>query len=209
MKAFSVRTTERKSALAVVGLLLSLLLVLQPSAVRAAESADEVWVLTETLVNPLNAQTEYYGGGATPGWFTEPRFEGKYTKYTVSDTSLGIQDRDVDHGYEYHNVSVQASFQKPPAELIPGQTVELTATFSHSGTAEDAGIGVLFWYSGKGIDMQPATAFGYAPWNPAFDGTSSATYTFVVPPALDGAEMEITASFWNAEPSLPKRCIRC
>jgi len=202
MQESGVSRAKQRCVLALLGLLLPSLLALQPSAARAAQSSDEVWVLTETLVNPLNAQTEYYGGGVTPGWFTEPRFEGKFTKYSVSDSSLGIEDRQVDHGYEYHLVSIQASLQKPPAELVPGQTVELTATFSHSGSAEDAGIGVLFWYSGKGVRMQPADAFGYAPWSPAFDGTASATYTFVVPAALSGGELEIYASLWNAEPSL-------
>ena len=202
MKAFSVRTTKQRCALVLLSFLLSSLLALGPGEVQADDPDDGVWVLTETLVNPHNAQTEFYGGGSTPGYYTEPRFEGKFTKYTVSDSSLGIQDREVDHGYEYHNVSVQASLQKPPAELVPGESVELTATFSHSGTAEDAGLGVLFWYTGEGVAMQPDTAFGYAPWNSAFDGTSSATYTFVVPPARDGAEMEIFASFWNAPPSL-------
>jgi hypothetical protein len=166
---------------------------------RASESSA-AWVLTETLINPANAQTEFYGGGATPGWFTETRFEGKFTRYSVSDGIFRIEDRDVDHGVEYHNVSVQAGFQKPEPELIPGEPVELTATFSHSGTAQDAGIGVLFWYSSGDVNVQPANPFSYAPWNAAFDGTSSATFTFVVPPAISGADMEIHAALWNASP---------
>ena len=201
MKIFSVGTTKQKSALALLVFLLSSLLALGPSAVRADDPAGGVWVLTETLVNPNNAQTEFYGGGATPGYFTEPRFEGKHTIFTVSETNFGIDDREVDHGYEYHNVKVQASFQKPPAELVPGQTVELVATFSHSGTAEDAGVVLRFQYNGEGVAMQPATAFGYAPWYDGFDGTSSATYTFDVPQAYSGGEIEIYAGLWNAAPS--------
>jgi hypothetical protein len=170
------------------------------AGVRASEPADGAWVLTQTLVNPDNAQTEYYGGGATPGWFTEPRFEGKFTKYSVSATSFGVADREVDHGIEYHNVTVVASFQQPPAELVPGVTVDLTATFSHSGTADDGGIGILFWYTGKGVGMQPSQPFSCAPWNPASGATSSAMFSFVVPPTYSGAEIEIRAAIWNAAP---------
>jgi len=170
--------------------------------VRADDPDDGAWVLTETAVNPNNAQTEFHGGGKTPGYFTEPRFEGKHTIYTVSETSLGIDDRDVDRDYEYHNVSVQANFEKPPAELVPGETIELVVTFSHSGTAQDAGIGILFWYSSDDVDIEPATPFNYSPWKSAFDGTSSATYTFEVPQAYSDGEMAIYASLWNAEPCL-------
>jgi len=163
-----------------------------------------VWVLTETVANPSNAQTEFYGGGGNPVYFGEERFDGKFTKYTVSESGLGIQDREVDHGYEYHNVSVSAALQEPPAEMVPGQTIELTATFAHSGSvsAGGLGIGVLFWYSGKGLQMQPAEPFRYAPWDSGFDGTSSVTYTSVIPWAAGGEELEIYASFWNAEPCL-------
>ena len=167
---------------------------------RAGESSDAVWVLTETLVNPENVQTEYYGGGATPGYFGEERFEGKFTKYSVSDGSFRIEDRDVDHGIEYHNVSVQAGFQKPGAKLIPGATVDLTATFSHSGTAADGGIGVLFWYSSEDVSVQPANPFNYAPWGTPPADTASTAFAFEVPRANSGAEMAICAALWNAAP---------
>lgn len=167
----------------------------------AGGSADDTWVLTETLVNPENVQTEYYGGGATPGYFMEERFEGKFTKYSVSPSSFGIADRAVDYGIEYHNVSVAASFQQPPAELVPGATVELTATLSHGGTAADGGIGVHFWYASQDVSMQPRATFFYSPWDQAFDGTSSATFAFVVPWVYSSTEtIEIQAAFWNAAP---------
>ncbi len=168
----------------------------------AAESSA-AWVLVETLINPENVQTEYYGGGATPGYFTEERFEGKFTKYSVSASSFGIADRAVDYGIEYHNVSIAASFQQPPAELVPGATVDLTATFSHSGTASDGGIGVHFWYASQDVNIQPRATFFYSPWNQDFDGKSSATFAFVVPWVYSSTEtMEIQAAFWNAGPCL-------
>jgi hypothetical protein len=170
--------------------------------VQADDPPEATWVLTETLVNPNNAPTDFYGGGQTPGYYTEPRFEGKHTLYSVSRTSFGIDDREVDHGYEYHNVSIEASFQEPPAELIPGQTVELQVTFSHGGsTTEGPGIGIQFWYSSDSFKLEPDGVAAYAPWRDEFDGTSSASYTFEVPQAYsDGAEFEIYASIWNAPP---------
>jgi len=203
MERFRSGTTKQSIAFAPLVILVCLLVVFPVSGVQADEPPSPVWVLTETLVNPTNAPTDFYGGGQTPGYFEESRFEGKHTLYSVSRTSFGIDDRDVDGGYEYHNVSVEASFQEPPAQLIPGQTVELQATFSHGGTAEGAGIGIQFWYSGDGVAFEPASAFGYYPWHDGFDGTSSATYSFDVPQAyFDGEQFEIYASLWNAEPCL-------
>ena len=95
------------------------------------------------------------------------------------------------------------SFQEPPPELIPGQTVELAVSASHGGTAEDAGAGIQFWYTGDGVHMLPDTVLAYAPWQVGFDGTSAKTYSFEVPQAYsDGEEIEIYASLWNAEPCL-------
>lgn len=196
------RCNGLRSALALVVILLSLPLAPGRSVAHADEAPEGRWILMETSVNPHNAQTEFFGGGQTPGYFTEARFEGKFTKYSVTESSFGVDDREVDHGYEYHNVSVQVSFEQPPAELIPGETVQLTASFSHSGTAEDAGIGVLFWYSSDDVYVEPHTAFGYAPWNDGFDGTSSVTYTFDVPYIFGEGELQINASLWNSEPSL-------
>ena len=193
--------SRRRSAFAPLVFLVCILLVFPAGGVRAEDPPTTVWVLTETLANPANAATEVYGGGKTPNWFGEPRFEGKHLIYSVSTSSFGVDDRSVDHGYEYHNCSIQVSFQEPPAELVPGQIVELTASAAHSGTAEDAGCGIQFWYSSDDVNMQPETVLAYAPWHEAFDGTSSATYSFEVPQAYsDGEEIEIWAGLWNAPP---------
>jgi hypothetical protein len=189
--------------LALLPVLICALAVPSIGAVQAEDPPPALWVLTETLVNPHNAPTEFYGGGATPGWFEEARFEGKHLLYSVSRTSFGVDDREVDHGHEYHNCSIDVSFQEPPAQLIPGETVELAVSASHGGTAEDAGLGIQFWYTGDGVHIQPEEVLRYAPWHDAFDGTSSKTYSFEVPQAyFDGEEIEIYASLWNAEPSL-------
>jgi hypothetical protein len=163
-----------------------------------------VWVLTEVLVNPNNEQLEFRGGPSIPGWFDEERFEGTFLIYSVSETSFKIDDRYVDHGFESHNVTIQASFEALPQTLTPDETIELVANFSHSGTVtEGIGSGVLFWYSSNIDIMEPDYAFGYSPWHPDFTGTNTTTFSFVVPAInREGSEFEIYASLWNNAPCL-------
>jgi hypothetical protein len=186
---------------------LSSLLNLPFCPVKTAESSGPmVWVLTETLVNPNDEQREFYGGGATPGYYEDERYKGKFTKYGVTEASFRIDDREVWRDYEYHNCTVETYFQKPPLKLTPGETVELIVGFSHSGTAEDAGVGVRFWYDSDDVDIQADwsfdNVFAYSPWAEDFDGTTEERYTFVVPPATSGGEIEISASWWNVPPCL-------
>jgi len=162
-----------------------------------AAPAQEVWSLVETQVNPNNELVEYYGGGTTPYWYTEPRYEGKLQVYTLTSTSFSVHDVEVDHGYTYYDVTLTTNFASPPSQLTPGQTVNLTANFSHSGVVDSYPPGVQFWYSGDGVSMTPATAFGYYPWHENFSGVSSTTYSFVVPNTHSG-EIKIYASWWNA-----------
>jgi len=156
------------------------------------------WVWAgQPVANPTNEPTEFYGGGQTPYYYGEPRFEGKFTIYYPSVTSLAMDLREVDHGYEYWNVSLRADLVGPPPVLTPGETVQLTATLSSGGSVTDGNPGVLFWYSGNGISMQPSTAFPYSPWDPEFSGDSVAEYSFDVPTARKGGTFEVYASFWN------------
>ena len=158
------------------------------------------WELVEVLVNPNHESLEFYGGGATPGWYHEARYEGKLRIYYVSETSIGMDDRHVDNGFEYWNVTLQTAFDKPELVLTPGVTVYLTATFTHGGTVTDGNLGVQFWYSGDGISMQPNKASHYFPWSPEFGGYSSVTYSFVVPQGGEGDTILIYAGWWNAAP---------
>jgi hypothetical protein len=201
------KTSRSMTSIVLLVAFLGSLLNLPVCPVKTAESSGPmVWVLTETLVNPNDEQMEFYGGGATPGWFTEARFEGKFTNYGVTETSFRINDRDVDREYEFHNVTVETFFEKPPLQLTPGETVKLIAGFSHSGTAEDAGVSVGFLYDSDDVDIQADFTFDntfvYAPWEEDFNGVTEETYTFVVPPAATGGEIEIYASGWNAPPCL-------
>jgi len=160
-------------------------------------SAQERWSLVSTQVNPNNERTEFYGGGATPGWFTEARFEGKLAVYTLTSTSFSIHDVDVDHGYQYYDVILTTNFQSPPSQLIPGQTVNLTVTCSHSGVVNSGNPGLLLWYSSDDVSMNPSTAFGYSPWSQNFTGDYTATYSFTVPNTHSG-EIKIYFGWWNS-----------
>jgi hypothetical protein len=161
-----------------------------------AAQAQEVWSLVSTEVNPNNERTEFYGGGTTPYWYTEPRYEGKLQVYTLTSTSFSVHDVEMDHGYQYYDVILTTNFQSPPSQLTPGQTVNLTANFSHSGVVDSYPPGVRFWYSSDHVSMTPTTAFGYFPWHDNFSGISSTTYSFVVPNTHSG-EIKIYASWWN------------
>ncbi len=202
MRLFSATRARLATVCTIVMVILSLLQTGQVSTLRAQEDSEYVWILVETLINPDNAQTEFYGGGATPGYFGEARFEGKYLKYAVSETTCRIDDRDVDHGYVRHDVSIQVTHEKPPAMLIPGDTLALEAVFSHDGTVNEGGTGawMQFWYSSDDMSIQPDTVFAYAPWGPNFDGITTATYTVEVPPASSGGEIALTAAVWNNPP---------
>jgi hypothetical protein len=159
---------------------------------------EKGWMLVDTQVNPNDVPLEYYGGGGTPGWFDEPRFEGKSQIYTVSETSFSVHDVEMDHGYLYYDVTLTTNFEAPPAKLIPGETVSLEASCSHSGQVNDAwSPSLLFQYQGEGVSISPSSAFWYAPWNEAFDGENSATYSFTVPNTGSG-QITISSFWWNA-----------
>lgn len=153
------------------------------------------WVLVDTLINPYDALTEFIAG-VTPDWFTEDRFAGKMATYTVTSTSISWHDVDVDHGYTSWDITLTSTFEEPPAEMNPGDTVSLNVTFSHSGTVDSGSPGARFWYSGDGVTMDTPDTLPYFPWDAGFTGIDSATYTFTVPP-VSGAQIEIYASWWN------------
>jgi hypothetical protein len=166
-----------------------------------AAFAQQRWSLVETSVNPNNDLLEYYGGGTTPGYYTDARYEGKYQIYTVTSTRFSVQDKDVDRDYVYYDVILTTDFTSPPSVLTPGDTVSLTANFSSSGTVNSGRPGVLFWYTGDGVSMTPSSAFSYSPWSPEYAGISSTTYSFVVPNTHSG-EIKIYASWWNTPGTL-------
>jgi len=198
MKNFILKTRFLVTLSRLFIVLLCPIFFVQVTSAKADDPPGEmVWVLveTETRVNPNDGQLEFYGGGATPGWFEEPRFDGTFMKYGVTETSFRIDDRFMDHQYEHHNVTIETYFQKPPLKLEPGETVELIADFAHSGVAEDGGTRVQFWYNSEDVDIQPDIPFEYAPWVEGFNGITEEIFNFEVPPATSGGEIEIYAAW--------------
>lgn len=157
------------------------------------------WVrVGQPVINRDNLPTEYYGGGSTPYYYTEPRFEGKWEIYYVNETSIAKDDREMDHAFEYYNVNISSSFDAPPQELIPGETHALTVEFSNSGSVHSYPPSEMFEYRAdrSGI-IQPFEAFPYAPWHPGFTGENTKTWTLTVPQGNPGDTFEVYAFWWN------------
>ena len=170
---------------------LFLAVALVTNVIISSAAAEGRWVLQNGYpqVNPNNDLLEWYGGeGGTPGWYGEPRFNGKFRIYTVSETSFSFEDREVDYEFEYWHVILQSdfNFDKPSNVLIPGETVNLNVNFLKSGVVTDGNPGIQFQLMGFGIDIQPAIGFNYYPWDPNFGGVSSTTFSFVVPDTHGG-----------------------
>lgn len=158
------------------------------------------WVLVDTLINASGEPLEYYGGGRTPGYFGEARFEGKFEIYTLSETSIAGAFRDVDHGIEYFNVKIQSAFDAPDKVLYPGETHKLAVRFSSSGTVIAGSPGQRFQYGADrahGGIIQPAEVLTYYPWDPGFTGLFSKSYTLTVPQGRPGDTFQVWAGWWN------------
>lgn len=164
---------------------------------------DLSWELDSVSVNPDNAQSAFFGGGQDPYWFPEQRFEGKSLVYGYSETSFSVHDREVDHGYEYHDVTITVNFEAPPEKLDPGEEVILAVTASHAGTVNEGGSGTViqFQYRSEDVAVSPDSVFQYAPWADWFDGSSSAGFQFTAPNPDAGAEFSLEATLWNASPA--------
>jgi len=166
-------------------------------------TTQSIWRLVNTEVNPFNAQTQFVGGGATPGYYVEPRFEGKSLSYTVSESSFTIHDKEVDHEYVYHDVTIIVNFDTPPTHVLPGELINLTVNFSKQGNVNEGGSGILaqFWYTSDDIYVEPKIFF-YAPWSDGFDGSSSDGYAISFPSEGGLDSFTINASLWNNAPCL-------
>jgi hypothetical protein len=161
-----------------------------------------VWVRQEEVIlNRENAPLE--------GASTEDRWLGSWWKYTLSETSFGYQERYVEHGTEWYQISLGASFDRPPLVLTPGTRYPVGVTTSHSGGGTGMeGIGLQFWYSLQGnyqnkyiepYNTRVDAVLPYYPWGSAFDGTNSKSWMVIGPPATKlGDTFEMYASMWNS-----------
>jgi|GEM_PF-2202648 len=147
------------------------------------------WVLVDTSVNPNNELTEFRGGGYTPGYYTDARYDGKFDLYDVSETKFGVHTRQWDRGLAW-DVNIDCSFEAPPLELVPGQSYNLIANFTHRVTEFTEGPRAsqqFHYYSddpGIGIElpegMYAGNQFLYSPWDQNFTGENSKTWTLDV-----------------------------
>jgi hypothetical protein len=108
---------------------------------------------------------------------------------------------DVDHEYEYHNVTMSVNFDAPPAQLDPGQEVKLSASASGSGTVNEGGgnpgIALSYFYNNNRLEP----ALSYSPWADNFDGKSTENWSFTSPvSATEGSEFTVSAGLWNVPP---------
>ncbi len=146
---------------------------------------------------PLN----YYGGGQTPGYFEEERFTGKFEIYRLSETLIAKDDREVDRGKEFWNVTYESRFDAPPKVLAPGQVLTLTVKMSTSGSvSEGAPPGVTFQYGADKAHrniIQPSQPLGYNPWAKEYSGVDSGSWTLTVPDGRPGDTFQVWAGWWN------------
>jgi hypothetical protein len=148
------------------------------------------WVrLGPALVNPDNAETEFTND-FNPGDLDS-------LSYALSATNIGSTTRRVDNDVELWKVSFNSTFNEPPATLTPGETVTIQVTFSASGSvAPGWNPNFVFQVSGVGVEFTPSVSYIYDPYSDDFDGVSTTSYSFVVPPVRDG-QISVTAFWWN------------
>jgi len=144
---------------------------------------------------------EYYGGGTTPGYFTEARFTGKFTIYRLSETLIAMDDREVDYGKEFWNITYESRFDAPPEVLTPGQVVTLTVKISASGSvAEGMPPTVRFQFGADKAHasiIKPAQPVGYNPWFKENPGVDSGDWTLTVPNGKPGDRFQVWAGWWG------------
>ena len=118
--------------------------------------------------------------------------------YTISETSISVQDANWDNGFEFWNINVASNFPTPPMELVPGETITLSVSFTSGGTVAEGNPGAQFQYWVDDHAIDPQFSYFYLPWSPTFDGATSTTYSFVVKGL--GGELLISAFWWNCAP---------
>jgi len=172
-----------------------------PTVAASATVEGPRWVRDEQpIINASGEPLEYYGGGATPGYFTEERFQGTWNIYVLSETSISLDDRWVDRDWEAYNVSIRSTFDAPPAVLVPGDYWYSMVRFSDSGTVVEGNPGARFQYGTdrehRGI-IKPSEPMSYFPWAAGFLGEDYKRWSLEVPPAQPGETFQIVAFWWN------------
>ena len=201
------RTGPLNKSLARTGVAAAIIALALPATVLFAGAGTQAtavaaegdrWVLVEVLVNPNGAPTEFVSG-VTPNYFGDPRFDGKFDRYTVTATSISSHRRDVDYGVEFWNMKSNVTFDTPPAVAIPGEVVTLNASGSVSGTENaEWNPGEQFEFRADGVTLEGETYFamGITPQRSPSSGSVSPQFT-VPSPSSEDAEIRIYAFYWN------------
>ncbi len=162
--------------------------------VTCPEPSEPKWVLVDTITNSADAPTVYT---------RTDRYEGSVTTYTITPTSISEVAVQFERGVEEFNTTLTSTFDGPPQELVPGETVQLNVEFSHSGWANTELSGapaIRFEPRGDGIARVDGDgSYFYGPWADGFTGESTWTNEFSVPAVHDG-EIAIIAGWWNCSP---------
>lgn len=164
------------------------------TSVGARAAGAPHWVLAETLVNPNREPTDFVVG-VTPNYFSD-RFNGSFERYSVTETSITYARRWQDRGTLQCDATVGVTFSPPPRELVPGQTVSLTASFAYRGVAPADNPLIRFEFRGQGFRVTGTPLLIYAPFNPDYRGGSSLGASFVVPRVHRG-DISLSAFLWN------------
>ncbi len=177
----------------------------EQSAGSAADSAAQVWIRDDYAT--LNREVN----------LLDNSFYDHKRIYQVSESSFNWLDTYVVAGEERHNLNIAVKFNSPPKELVPGQEVALTATFSGGGTlstvgpfsaefAYHAGAGTFSdqepgfsdpWVRSGGF-IHPGSGFNYTPWDSSFSGPSTYTWTLTVPEFGGGMNVFEVWVYWRA-----------
>jgi len=203
----------------VLGILL--FIIASSNNIYVLGASNGKWMLINTTINPNNQPTEFYGGGLTPDWLPDKMHLGREVIFTVSETSMSTKDHKVLRDRLYFDFTLTANFDKPPANLIPGETVQLSATVSGSGSGSDTsdipawaghggGMSLQFQYRAEGVKLdgwdQVLAISGTA------DGLSEMgtnTGSFVVPELSEDGEIIVSAFLWNVGACLVEWVYQC
>lgn len=167
-------------------------------ASRAAPAANElVWVRQADPV--INANNDPLRIEPPP----DDRFAGSFTQYTVEENVIAVEERYVDHGYEFFHITLRSEFDRPPLVINPPLRYQLTAFAGHSASkAENVqGRGFQFWYSSDFATVDPREVLAYYPWSDYFTGQTSKEWMVSAPePRQEGDTFKLIAGWWNCAP---------
>jgi hypothetical protein len=154
-----------------------------------------VWVRRDSVVINVNGDPLRYE-------YPDPRFDGSFTQYYVNESAIGKEERFVDHGYEFYDVTIDNAFDRPPLVLNPLLRYKMRGRYAHGGTYNGGGmVGAKLHYYSDLADIEPAVIQGYFPWEPWYDGNATTEWMIGAPtPSQPGQIMKVSAVWIDCPP---------